>query len=188
MQASDSRHVAALLERLGRLLGNDAHATDLQPVQWETLRYLDQANRFSRHSAALTAYLGLTKGTVSQTLKTLDARGLVRRRSDPHDRRRNRLELTAKGARALQDDPLERMTAAIDSLPQPTRTSLAGGLRQLLSRRLDAQGRQRFGQCLDCAYFASEHERGNPHYCTLLEESLSRADTEAICHEQVAKG
>ena len=67
MKATPENHVAALIERLGRLTTTEAHAEGLLPVQWEVLRYLDRANRYSRTAVALTAYLGITKGTVSQT-------------------------------------------------------------------------------------------------------------------------
>ncbi|HIP78057.1 MAG TPA: MarR family transcriptional regulator, partial [Kiloniellaceae bacterium] len=56
-----------LLERLARVLQNEAHSEGLKPTQWEALRYLSRANRFSRTPSGVTAYLGMTKGTVSQT-------------------------------------------------------------------------------------------------------------------------
>ena len=48
MTGSGPEHIAALIERIGRLLSADAHAARLAPVQWEALRYLGRANRFSR--------------------------------------------------------------------------------------------------------------------------------------------
>ena len=142
-QAMDQQtfhQVAVLIERLGRLLGNDAHASNLQPVQWETLRFLDRANRFSRTSSALTAYLGTTKGTVSQTVKALEAKGLVRNRTNPKDRRRNQLSLSAKGKKRLAQDPMEKMLEATETLPADTIDSMASGLQRLLSERLSAPG------------------------------------------------
>jgi len=186
MDESNSAYIAALIERVGRLLHADSHAKGLLPVQWEILRYLDRANRFSRTPAALTAYLGLTKGTVSQSLGTLEARGLVKKRIDPKDRRGRRLSLSAKGQRLLQRDPLIETVGAIGKLTKETRLSLASGLQQTLASRLDAQGRQPFGQCYECVYFAEKHDDGRPHYCKLLEEALSADDSRAICHEQVA--
>lgn len=187
MDVQDARQIAALTERLGRILGTDAHASGLLPVQWEALRYLNEANRFSKSSAALTAYLGLTKGTVSQSIKALEEKGLVANRVDPKDRRRNRLSLTAKGKRLLRKDPIGKMVEAIGALPVATRDSLAQALGKLLSSRLDAQGRQPFGQCRDCVYFAKVHEDGGPHFCMLLEEKLSKVESTAICYEQVAR-
>ena len=175
---------AALAERLGRLLATETHANDLLPVQWEALRYLSRANRFSRTASALTAYLGITKGTVSQTLKALESKGLVRKQGDPTDKRRNLLALTAKGRKRLQDDPLQRTVDAIESLAAGTRRDLGKGPTALRNARLQSQGRQAFGQCRDCRFFRRKHGDGAPHYCALLEEPLSSSDSDAICVEQ----
>jgi len=187
MSQGTSNQIAALIERIGRLLNTDAHAEGLLPVHWEALRYLERANRFSTTAAALTAYLGLTKGTVSQTLNALEARGLVKKRADKKDRRSKQLSLTAKGAKLLAIDPLDDTVEAIDQLTDSAQQSLARSLKAMLSHRLDAQQRQPFGQCHACQYFAKKHADGGPHYCQLLEEPLNRKDALAICVEQMPR-
>ena len=184
MTGTSAEHIAALIERIGRLLSTDAHAAGLLPVQWEVLRYLHRANRFSRTPAALTAYLGLTKGTVSQTLRTLEGKGLVQKRVDPGDRRSKRLSLSDAARRLLQEDPLAETAAATGRLPEPQRAALARALEAILSTRLEARKRQPFGQCRDCRYFASQHAAGAPNYCLLLEEPLAAEESGSICHEQ----
>lgn len=184
MEKEQINRTAVLIERIGRLLSREAHANDLQPVQWEALRYLDRANRFSKTAAAVTAYLGLTKGTVSQTLKALETKGLIRKQVVREDRRSKRLVVTSKGQRCLLKDPLSATTVALAGLPQRTQSALRQGLEELLIARLDAQDRQPFGQCRDCMYFSNQHPEGKPHYCSLLKEQLSNSDAEAICFEQ----
>ena len=184
MKPSQAAHIAALIERLGRLLTTEAHAEGLLPVHWETLRYLERANRFSMTAAALTAFLGITKGTVSQTLNGLEKKGLIRKRTDQHDRRSKLLSLTANGRALLRRDPLNQTIAAIQLLADSTQQGLAHGLEALLSTRLAAQDRQPFGQCRDCRYFANSHPKGGPHYCLLLEEKLAESESVAICFEQ----
>ena len=44
-----------LIERLARVLQNDGHCDGLKPTQWEVLRYLSRANRFSCTPGAVTA-------------------------------------------------------------------------------------------------------------------------------------
>lgn len=185
MKGNSSEHTVALMDRIGRLLSTDSHAAGLQPVQWEALRYLDKANRFSRTAAALTAYLGLTKGTVSQTLNALENKGLVKKTVDQKDRRSKRLSLTARARKLLRHDPVGAMVAAVDQLPAAAQRALTRDLQSLLASRLSAQGRQPFGQCADCRHFAPRHPQGGPHYCLLLREKLAEADTEAICFEQL---
>ena len=184
MSGISAEHIAALIERIGRLLSTDAHAAGLLPVQWEVLRYLHRANRFSRTPAALIAYLGLTKGTVSQTLKVLEGKGLVQKRVDPGDRRRKRLSLSHAARRLLEEDPLAETAAATRRLAGPQREALARALESILSARLQARKRQPFGQCRDCRYFARQHAGGAPHYCLLLQEPLAEEESSSICHEQ----
>lgn len=184
MNSPTPEHTAALIERVGRLLSTEAHAEGLLPVQWEALRYLRRANRFSTTAAALTAYLGLTKGTVSQTLKALEARGLVKKRVNTRDRRSNHLSLTAKSRSLLSRDPLTATVAALDDLSRPTQSALDVGLEALLAARLASQDRQPFGQCRDCRYFARRHVDGSPHFCQLLKEPLAESEADAICFEQ----
>lgn len=187
MSSNSPEHIAVLFERVGRLLSTEAHAEGLLPVQWEALRYLHKANRFSRTAAALTAYLGLTKGTVSQTLNALESKGLVKKQIDLKDRRSKHLSLSAKGERLLRRDPLAVTVAAINELGSSAQRVLNRSLESLLAMRLAAQDRQPFGQCHDCRYFAHQHPEGNPHFCQLLHEKLATTDAQAICYEQLPK-
>lgn len=184
MQANTASRITALLERFGRLLTTEAHADGMQPVHWETLRYLDRANRFSRTPAALTRYLGLTKGTVSQTLRALEAKRLIKKRIDPTDRRSRNLSLTAKGRSALKTDPLGATSTAVAALPNAAQRQLEAALNTLLIGSLRARDRQPFGQCRDCRFFGRRHPEGEPHFCRLLEEKLAEDDALAICVEQ----
>src|SRR4030065_1806393 len=81
----------ARVERLSLLTRADLRqagaAQGLQPVHLQVLFYLNQANRFSNTPQALTEYLGLTKGTVSQTVLVLARRRLISRYADPRDGR-----------------------------------------------------------------------------------------------------
>lgn len=70
----DALKAADLIERIARLMQAEEQKGPLNPAQWEALRYLAKANRFSRTPAALAEYLGSTRGTVSQTLIALEKR------------------------------------------------------------------------------------------------------------------
>lgn len=187
MNSKDAQATAGLLERIGRLLATDAHSSGLAPVQWEVLRYLDRANEFSRSSAALTAYLGSTKGTVSQTIKALEQRGLVTNQPSKQDRRKNRLSLTSRGTKLLLDDPMTAWSRALSALPEAEQQRFHETLEELVRDRLRSQGRQAFGICKDCKFFGRAHEKGAPHYCKLLEVPLAEAASEEICFEQVGR-
>jgi len=175
-----------LLERLSRLLQNDAHAGSLKPTQWEAVRYLSRANRFSRSPSALTRYLGMTKGTVSQTLHALERKGLIEKTAIEGDRRSVNIDLTRAGAKLISEDPLRAVEAAIERLPKSARTALSGILHDLLSDMLAQRGGRPFGVCKTCRHFKRRHRRGAPNFCSLLNEPLSAEDSELICAEQEA--
>ncbi|MCB2055160.1 MAG: winged helix-turn-helix transcriptional regulator [Geminicoccaceae bacterium] len=175
-----------LIERLARVLQNDAHKHGLKPAQWEALRYLAAANRFSRSPGALTAWLGVTKGTVSQTLQALERKGLIEKRPAPGDRRGVRLDLTEAGDRLLADDPMGDLDAAVAGLPREAREALGASLEAVLKAMLARRGGRPFGACRSCMHFRPNHDRGAPHLCNLLNEPLSVEDGERICVEQEA--
>ena len=113
------------LERLARLLRSSEQIEGLYPVQWEALRYLQRANRFSRSPGALADFLGATRGTVSQSLIALERKGLIARKPDPRDRRVRRLFLSEAGRRLLDRDPLLGLASLAAGLPKKRRRGLA---------------------------------------------------------------
>ena len=175
-----------LLERLARILQNEAHAGGLKPTQWEALRYLARANRFSRTPSALTAYLGMTKGTVSQTLGALERKGLVAKETDAADRRQVRIALTEAGGRLLETDPIDGLSQAASALPEADRAALSDSLQVLLSETLARRGGRPFGVCRNCRFFRPDDPDGAPHRCALLEAPLTAEDSDQICVEQEA--
>lgn len=175
-----------LIERLARLVANEGHAHGLKPAQWETLRYLSRANRFSRTPGALTAYLGSTKGTVSQTVMSLERAGLVEKTANPGDGRSVRLALAPAGAAMLEKDEIGRFRQAVDALPEQVRHGLDAGLTALLGQRLAASGGRPFGICRDCRHFGTDADGPGLHFCRLLQQPLTEADAEQICYEQEA--
>lgn len=173
-----------LLERLSRLLQNDAHATGLKPTQWEVVRYLSRANRFSRSPGNLTIYLGMTKGTVSQTLQVLERKGLIVKTATERDRRGVMLDLTEAGENLLAGDPLNNLDTSIAAMPSDERDVLGLAVKGLLKDMLDRRGGRPFGSCKSCRYFNQRHDQGSPHFCGLLHEPLTLADSDKICVEQ----
>ena len=173
--------ISLLIERLGRIVQNDAHAHGLKPTQWEALRYLARANRFSRTPSALTRYLGMTKGTVSQTLSALEKKGLIVKLRDPSDKRAVQLSLSQSGSALLQRDPLLRLDGGEHAGHEDV---LAPLLENVLRSMVAERGGRPFGMCKNCAHFQTDAAHGAPFFCGLLAEPLSADDSQAICVEQ----
>lgn len=179
--------IADLLDRLGRYLRSREHAGDLNPAQWESLRYLAQANRYSLNPSALTEFLGSTRGTVSQTLIALESKGLISREADPADRRQLRLGLTKAGRAQLARDPLQELVTAAGALDVTAQRRTADALTELLATLQRRHGRRTFGICAECRFLLRDDaagQEGGPHRCGLTREPLSADDTGQICAEQ----
>ncbi|QFU18051.1 MarR family transcriptional regulator [Microvirga thermotolerans] len=178
-------HAAHLIERIGRLVQAEEQSGGLPPVQWDVLRYLARANRFSRSPAVVAAYLGSTRGTVSQTLIALEAKGYVERRPSERDRRSVDLALTERGRAVLAADPLLTLADDIAATAGKGATELARALERVLTAVVERNGRKAFGLCRSCRHFG-EGSGASPelrHRCGLLGLDLSDADAGQICAE-----
>lgn len=173
-----------LLERLTSLMRiwNRQHPllAELQPIQVSALIYLSRCNRYSDTPLAVTEYLGLTKGTVSQSLKALEAKGLIGKVQDPQDRRSVHLQLTATARELLEAvappqflrSALAQMGAGAGALEQ-----LLGDLLRQIQRAEDVPG---FGMCHTCRF---HQQRDGLPFCGLTQESLQHSDAQLICRE-----
>jgi DNA-binding MarR family transcriptional regulator len=179
-----SESVVSLLSRLSRIINSHSYGHGLKPVQWSALRFLARANRFSRTPSGLTAWLGQTKGTVSQTIAALERKGLISRGSKGDDRRVVRLELTDAAQALLATDDNAAATTMLNALPKADGAELERLLTVMLRAHVAERGNRTMGLCAECRHF----ERGadGQHHCGLLNVPLDDADAASVCVEQVA--
>lgn len=152
-----------------------ASESGLNLVQLEALVYFDNANRYSDTAASLTEYLALTKGTVSQTIKALERRGLLTKVVDASDARVQHCALTEAGQTiARRARPAELLRGLEDSA---THTDAL----EALLRALQRQNQHRsFGVCKSCRHFGRRSRGGR---CGLTGEALSIGDSGRMCRE-----
>ncbi|GAB6068166.1 MarR family transcriptional regulator [Methylothermus subterraneus] len=174
--------VYSYLERLANLLRAEARQSSrLQPVQLEVLHYLSICNRHSNISTAVAEYLGLTKGTVSQTLSVLERKGYLKKLPDAQDKRIVHLHLTAKGKAALAASlPPKALRLALEQMTKERQQQLVANLDNLLKAMQSARSRKAFGVCKTCGYLQAT-ESG--YRCGLTELPLSFEELELICRE-----
>lgn len=184
----DTQHIPLLdlVEGLGRLAAGErrrhAVAAGLQPVHMQALEYLRRCNRYSNTPQALADYLGLTKGTVSQSLQLLERKGLIARLPDDVDRRVLRLALTGAGETMIgaAGEPAE-WPAALAALSAEAAVSATATLARLLETMQQRRGGQSFGTCYSCRHF--RHEGAAAFRCGLTGEPLDANDSRRICRE-----
>lgn len=178
-----------LIERISALLRSEERkkyaAIGLQPVHGQVLEYLGKCNKYSNTHASVAEYLGLTKGTVSQSIQILERKRYLQKNTDRIDGRVIHLSLTDAGKALIEElKPLDIFKQAeqkvshqeFDSIEQALQTTL--GVLQKVN-----QGKS-FGQCNTCRHFSVvEH-----HYrCGITDENLERDDTDKICRDHVPK-
>ncbi len=148
-----AQRVIVLLDRIGRLTRELQFADGLNPAQWEALRFLAQANKYSRSPTALADYLGATKGTVSQTLIALESKGLITRCKKTEDRRQVDLCLTEAGQAMLAKDPMQTLENAAGEVAHELGAEMVKGLSRLLHDLQTRNQINEFGVCQDCSLF-----------------------------------
>lgn len=178
-----------LLERIGSLFRteqrNAGAGSQMQPVHQDVLHYLARCNRYSNTPAAVTEYLQITKGTVSQSIQVLERRGLVLKQPDTRDGRIVRLRLSARGRRLA--DRL-RTSATWDQLTDTIGACELSTAERVLTRILytlqERNSFQSFGQCDTCRHF--RQQENTTFHCGLTGESLQLTETRQICREHDA--
>ena len=180
---TEANNLANLLNRLSRIAHAMQFSHGLNPAQWEALRYIGRANRYSASPTALADYVGSTKGTVSQTLIALESKGFVRRVRDDCDRRKVTLVLTQQGTELLAEDPLGHLADAAGVIGEATRSQIVNGLRAMLDDLCIRQGAQNFGVCGDCCHLRknASTDCGGGGVCGMTTDTLAVDELDRLC-------
>jgi len=158
----------------------------LQPVHFQVLNYLSRANKFSNTPAAVANYLGMTRGTVSQSLIILEKKGYIEKTPDTHDKRVIHLRLLPDGANILKEArPSDLFSSATEILKSTDPLSPdANVFQQALTALQKANQSQSFGVCKTCRNFSSKN---GDFFCELTQQKLTSEDSEQICQEHAPR-
>ncbi|VAX17477.1 Transcriptional regulator, MarR family [hydrothermal vent metagenome] len=173
-------------ERISHLLRSETRRAGadygLQPIQLDALNYLNRSNRYSDTPLGVTEYLGLTKGTVSQTLMVLERKGLTQKTPDKKDGRIVHLNVTKTGKKLLDKIlPTQTVRSTWEGVSTSKQNQWIKELQQILKTMQRLNGMKPFGVCRTCRY---NRDKGNgKFFCELTQENLSRGDTGLICRE-----
>lgn len=183
----DRQRLLDLLERLGTLLRTERRRISAQnglsEVHLAILDYLSRCNRFSNTPQAVSAWLGITKGTISQSIKLLESRGLLKKQPDAEDRRVVRLGLTRRGRTLARSGMDGAWHAVLRALPEEEVLSLVRGLERLLMGLQERHGYRTFQQCRTCRHLQTTAEGLR---CGLTQQPLTDDDLRKICMEHEA--
>ena len=144
VEYEDPGQLADLLQRLTRRLrraqADRLAPLGLTPAQERALRIVTRSEEPLRMTE-LADRLGIVPRSVTTVIDALEQAGLVRRETDPRNRRAIRLHLTDRG-RAVRDDMREARRRAAEDLFAPMSAEDRKALAELLSL-LDEDSRGR---------------------------------------------
>lgn len=187
------KQLAIGLERLSDLLR--AHAwkqretSGLNPTQRSVLTRLAERDQPLRLKA-LAQSLGVSSASVSDSVKSLEARGYLRRQPDPGDARAILVSPTASGLRSLSlarsDD-----TGALDlvaGLSRADQGELLRLLQLLIHRAQDTGTATGFRTCLGCRFFRpyASGDPDRPHLCDYIGSAFGHHELRIDCAEHEA--
>jgi MarR family transcriptional regulator, negative regulator of the multidrug operon emrRAB len=174
-----------LIERISTLLRSEQRkkyaAIGLQPVHAQIIEFLSKCNRHSDTPAAVGEYLGLTKGTMSQSLQVLERKGYITKSADAEDGRVVHLGLQMAGFQLLNEiQPLDVFSQAEKLVAKQNFSTLDAALNATLKALQTANNSKSFGLCHTCTHFS---EINNYFHCQLTNLPLTQSDATKICRE-----
>ncbi|GIX03718.1 MAG: MarR family transcriptional regulator [Planctomycetaceae bacterium] len=183
----DSKIVAAL-ERMThvfeRELWHAAWQFRLSPTQAQILLHLGRLQQ-GCNIQHLSGRFALRHATLSDSVKALCRRGLLKRQRDAQDGRAVTLTLTAAGKRVVRAlspwmQPIQNQVAAVT----PNAKGVVLGFLLELIARCQAEGLVPLvPMCTTCVYFEADRyaDPQAPHHCKLLNQPLRLVELRVEC-------
>lgn len=156
----------------------------LQMVHFQILEYLSCCNKYSDTPAAIANYLGITRGTISQTLIILEKNGFILKTQDAADKRVYHIQLLNKGSTILNKAKPTELFKKASVLIESDSTIMANEhiFVEALTALQKANDSYSFGLCKSCKHFS---KKPTGFFCQLTHEQLSKSDSEKICQEHL---
>src|SRR5262245_48637894 len=113
MPMNVARESIELLGRISRIFLFEETRQGLRDREWMALRFLANANRFSKTPSALAGYVGTTRATASYIIAELERKGYLEKTPSAKDKRSVTLSVTQQGKKFLLRDPVNVLLEAI---------------------------------------------------------------------------
>ncbi len=180
--------IIASLERVSQafrvLLWQESKDFSLSPIQVQVLIFLLHHSVEKKTVSYLADEFNVTKATISDTVKSLEQKQLIKKIRQQHDNRSYTIQLTAKGKDIALKTSLfsKEIKLPIDRLHAQDKENLLLSLMNII-RHLNQSGVitiQRM--CLNCAHYKSSANE-QKHFCKLLNQQLHTTDLRVDCPE-----
>lgn len=177
------------LERLSQvfktLLWDRAKQEGLSPIQIQFLLYIVSRQKQESFVTDIAREFNLTPATVSDAIKSLEQKNLIKKNQSGIDQRKYILKLTQSGNKLSsqlmnwQDPLLEHLS----QFSMKTRETIVPFLLKFMESLRDSQILPNVKTCFSCSYFQDRTEEGkeNTYYCILRNVSLKNLGLRLDC-------
>jgi DNA-binding MarR family transcriptional regulator len=184
--------IVAALEKIAEvfrvLLWTEAKEHKLSPIQMQLLIFIKyHSSDKQRRIASMAREFNLTKATVSDSIKVLEQKGLIKRTDDAFDSRSFNFSLTDQGMKltGMIENFTLPLDGAIATLSPPQKDQFLLSVLDLIYR-LNQNGiisTQRM--CYNCFYYNGDRQQ--THYCNLMQQPLAVDELRIECPEHKDK-
>lgn len=184
--------IIASLERVSQafkvLLWNESKRFTLSPIQVQVLVFLKYHSEEKRKISYLADEFNLTKATISETIKILEHKKLIKKIYAQKDTRSFVIDLTVEGENISNKTELftQQIQVPIENLNLVDKEILLSSLLGVI-HHLNKVGIitiQRM--CFSCRFYKS-NVNGQEHFCELLNQQLANSDLRIDCPEHILK-
>jgi DNA-binding MarR family transcriptional regulator len=181
--------IVAALERVSQafrvLLWNEGKEFSLSPIQIQVLVFLLHHEAGKGKVGLLADEFNMTKATISDTVKSLEEKKLIRKAADSADSRSYSIHLSAKGKKVAEKASLfaSELLKPVGLMNENEQSDLLLSLLQII-RHLNKAGIitvQRM--CFSCSHYSVD--KNGHHFCSLLNTQLETSGLRIDCPEHM---
>jgi DNA-binding MarR family transcriptional regulator len=178
--------IVAGLERLSQvfkvLLWEKAKQHGLSPIQIQLLIFIQHHSADKSTISYLAQEFNVTKPTISDAVKVLEQKKMIKKQADEVDTRSYNIQLTAAGKSIISDTEhfVNPITEIIAEIRQPEKLVLWENITKLITQLHQSGAISVQRTCHYCKHFSSKNKAP---YCKLLEQKLLPQDIRIDCAE-----
>jgi DNA-binding MarR family transcriptional regulator len=178
--------IVAGLERLSQvfkvLLWEKAKQHGLSPIQIQLLIFIQHHSSDKSTISYLAQEFNVTKPTISDAIKVLEQKKVIKKLVDEVDTRSYIILLTTAGKKIVSDTEyfVSPVTEIVADINQPEKLMLWQNITKLITQLHQSGAISVQRTCHYCKHFSTKNKAP---YCTLLEQKLLAQDIRIDCPE-----
>jgi DNA-binding MarR family transcriptional regulator len=184
--------IVASLERISQafrvLLWIESKEFSLSPIQVQILIFLLHHTDQKRKVSYLAEEFNMTKATISDTIKILEQKLLIKKVYEQHDTRSYIIHLTETGKDTAEQTSFfaKQIQVPIDKLHSTDKDILLLSLLDIIHHLNKSEIITIQRMCLTC-HFYNANKNGQKHFCQLLNTKLADNELRLDCEEHIQK-